>query len=56
VQFTYWDGNGTPPPVLWALFLHPLPIHPHFVYPQPNPAVTERSDKSFILNITSHDW
>lgn len=56
VQFTYWDGNGTPPPVLWALFLHPLPIHPHLVYPQPNPAVTERSDKSFIQNITSHDW
>lgn len=56
VQFTYWDGNGTPPPALWALFLHPLPIHPHSVYPQPNPAASERSDKSFIWNIIPHDW
>lgn len=56
VQFTYWDGNGTLPPALWALFLHPLPIHPHSVYPQPNPAVSETSDKSFIQNITPHDW
>lgn len=56
VQFTYWDGNGTRLPASWALFLHPLPIHPHSVYPQPNPAVSERSDKSFIQNITPHDW
>lgn len=49
------EMGPTPPPALWALFLHPLPIHPHSVYPQPNPAVSERSDKSFIQNITPHD-